>query len=135
MRSENAHGAGGALEVVDGIPALSDARVVVGIEDKREAAHATAVRDGVTPCHQQIGHYPWRSDCALCCDAALRHAPHKRRLPHAGVLSVDLAALGTSGPRVLVGATQLPGWAYAEPVRGKASSDLRIPLLRMVREA
>ena len=99
------------------------------------AALAGVVRGGVAECHQQEGHYPWRGDCAVCCEAALRNAPHLRRLPHAGVLAVDLAALGNSGPRVLVGATQRPGWTYAEPVRGKSADQLRAPLLRMVQDA
>ena len=124
------------LDVVDGIPVLQDeATLGPGAMAPQVAAHVGAVRDGVSTRHQQEGHYPWRSDCSVCCDAAMRSTQHRRRLPHAGVLAIDLAALGTGGPRVLVGVTQLPGWTYAEPVRGKAAADLREPVLRMVAEA
>ena len=98
-------------------------------------APAGGVISGVDATHRQHGHYPWRADCEVCCGAALRSAQHRRQLPHAGVLAVDLASLGMSGPHVLVGATQLPGWQYAEPVRSKSAADLRAPLLHMVQDA
>ena len=45
---------------------------------------------------------------------------------------MDLASLGNSGPKFLVGVTQMPGWTYAEEVGGKSAEQLREPLLRMV---
>ena len=99
-----------ALRIADGIPVLPDTpQAWPGRGGPRAVAPLGAVRDGVASSHQQEGHYPWRSECAFCSDAAIRHDQHRRRLPHAGVLAVDLAALGTTGPRVLVGATQMPG--------------------------
>ena len=70
---------------------------------KRVTGAAGAVRGGVAEDHRQYGHYPWRDDCAVCADAALRQAPHRRQLPHAGVLAVDIASLSGAGPHVLVG--------------------------------
>ena len=124
------------LDVADGIPLLRDEQAWASAAIVPDvSACSSAVRDGVAASHQQEGHYPWRSDCSVCCDAALRNARHHRRLPHSGVLAIDLVALGTSGPRVLVGTTQLPGWTYAGQARGKAAADLRGPVLRMVNEA
>ena len=82
--------------------------------------------------HRQHGHYPWRDDCRVCVEAAVRSEPHRRQMLHAGVLAVDIAALSGTGPYVLVGATQAPGYTYAEPARSRAANDLRAPLLRMV---
>ena len=106
-----------------------------GRKRRRAAGAVGAVRGGVADDHRQYGHYPWRSDCTVCADAALRQAPHHRQLPHAGVLAVDITSLGSAGPHVLVGATQQPGWAYAEPLRSRAAEDLRAPLLRMLADA
>ena len=71
----------------------------------------------------------------MCCASSLRSAQHRRRPPHQGVLAVDVAALSGAEPHVLVGATQQPGWTYAEPTQGKAAWQLRDPLLRMVAAA
>ena len=125
------------LHVVNGIPMLPEREQTEEPAGTSEGAtaHVGAVRDGVAEAHHQAGHYPWRDDCAVCNDAALRHAKHQRRIPHAGVLAVDLAMLGPAGPHVLVGATQLPGWTYAEPVKGKSADSMHAPLLRMIQNA
>ena len=57
----------------------------------------------------------------MCCESSLRNAQHRRRPPNQGVLAVDVVALTGAGPHVIVGATQLPGWTYAEPTQGKAA--------------
>ena len=129
------------LKVVGGVPVLEataahadGCKTGSGRSGLRAAVagQGGATRDGVAEAHQQQGHYPWSTECATCNEAALRHAQHRRQLPHAGVLAVDLVSLTTSGPHVLVGATQQPGWAYAEPVRTRSAAGLRDPLLRMV---
>ena len=99
------------------------------------AAERGAVRGGVAEQHRQSGHYPWSSACSICVESSLRSEQHRRRMPHAGVLAVDLVSLDATGPIMLVGATQQPGWTYAEPVRSRAAESLREPLLRMVLEA
>ena len=121
------------LRVEGGIPMMPD-------EDGRTPWSSgrvltSAVRGGVDEEHRQHGHYPWRPDCGSCCAAAMRSQQHRRRLPHAGALAVDVAAVEKGGPYVLVGATQVPGWVYAEPLRSKAARDLRAPLLRMLASA
>ena len=99
------------------------------------AAKANTVRDRVDVEHRQRGHYLWRSDCSVCTASALPSSPHFRRLPHDGVLAVDIASLSAHGPYVPVGAAQAPGHTYAQPLRSRAASDIRDPLLRMVAEA
>ena len=103
-----------------------------------EAAYAAptkAIVEGTAERHRQIGHFPWRDDCGVCAEAALRSAAHMRCMPHVGVLALDIAMLSASGPFVLVGSTQAPGRTYAEPLRGRAARDLRTPLLRMLAAA
>ena len=85
--------------------------------------------------HRQQEHYPWREDCGICAETALRSTPRRRRLPHTGVLAIDIASVGVGGPSVLVGATQQPGWTYAEPVKARSAECLRAPLLRMISSA
>ena len=48
---------------------------------------------------------------------------------------MDIVSLGSAGPHVLVGATQQPGWAYAEPLQSRAAGHLHAPVLRMVADA
>ena len=97
--------------------------------------NVSAVREGVDVQHRQQGHYPLRNDCSARNQAALRSSPHRRRLPHTGVLAIDIAPISTNGPSVLVGATQQPGWTYAEPIRGRSAECLRAPLLRILAQA
>ena len=129
------------LRVAGGVPVLRGQDVpsgpfdAAGGELAAAAAEHGAVREGVAEHHRQQGHYPWSRECGTCTEAAMRSAQHRRMMPHAGVLAVDLVSLSVSGPHVLVGATQQPGWAYAEPVRSRAASCMREPLLRMVIEA
>ena len=124
------------LKVRGGVPILEDEAVAQRAgRCAAMAAGQEAVVEGVAEVHRQQGHYPWRGDCAVCCESSLRSTQHRRRPPHAGVLAVDIAALGGAGPYVLVGATQQPGWVYAEPTHGKAAWQLREPLLRMVAAA
>ena len=85
----------------------------------RAATHAHAVREGAEHEHRQRGHYPWNEECSTCNEAAMRCRQHRRQLPHAGTLAVDIVALSQSGPYVLVGATQAPGYTYAERLSGK----------------
>ena len=124
------------LDVVEGIPVLCGdhehaagvrrtstrrgLRGTAGAGSRRRAgisANVGAVREGVEQAHQQQGHYPWRDDCTVCAESALRSSKHARRLPHAATLAVDIVSMGASGPHVLVGATQQPGWVYAEPLQ------------------
>ena len=121
------------LGVVDGIPCLLGEHPDGA--PNRAAAGVGAVRAGVEEQHRQVGHYPWQAECSVCNEAGMRSEQHRRRLPHAGVLAVDILSMGTAGPHMLVGATQLPGWVYAEPVRGKSAADLRAPVLRMLLSA
>ena len=91
------------------------------------AAPARVVQEHEAEEHRQTGHYPWKADCGVCNDAALRSAQHRRQLPHAGRLAVDLVGLTRSGPHVLVGVTQVPGHTCAEAVKSRAAADLRAP--------
>ena len=61
-------------------------------------AHAQAVREGVCEDHRQYGHYPWRPDCSGCCSAAMRSQQHRRQLPHAGTLAVDIVSASAGAP-------------------------------------
>ena len=120
------------LAVTRGIPTLGGQ----GDEDATTADagshHALAVREGMSDEHRQSGHYPWRDDCGTCAAAALRSAQHRRRPPHQGVLAVDLASVSPQGPHVMVGATQSPGYTYAQPLRSRAARDLRDPLFKII---
>ena len=98
-------------------------------------AHAHTVREGVEHEHRQQGHYPWNGECTTCNEVAMRSKQHRRRLPHTGTLSVDVAALSQGGPYVLVGATQAPGYTYAERLPGRSAKCLVGPLLRMLAAA
>ena len=128
--------------IIDGIPTLpcrgsyAAAGCISSVADtKTRATPARAVYEKAADEHRQQGHYPWSAECGICNEAALRSDPHHRRMPHPGVLAVDIASLTVSGPHVLVGATQMPGFTYAEAVRSRAAVDLRAPLLRMILEA
>ena len=80
------------LDVAGGVPLLNsgDMRGAHGKGTTEQAAAAAAV-EGVAERHRQHGDYPWREDCAVCNAVAPRSAQHRRRLPHAGVLAVDVA--------------------------------------------
>ena len=131
------------LKVVGGVPLLGGAppsRAQADAGDSTElhvevAAERSAVREGAAERHRQAGHYPWSGECSVCVECALRSKQHRRRMPHAGVLAADLVSLSSAGPHMLVGATQQPGWTYAEPVRSRAAACLRDPLLRMLLDA
>ena len=84
---------------------------------QRITANASAVVEGVDEEHRQAGHYPWRGDCKVCCESSMRTEQHRRQLPHAGALAVDLTSVTNRGPYILVGTTQLPEWTYAGQVR------------------
>ena len=43
--------------------------------------------------------------------------------------------ISSACPHVLVGATQLPGRTYAQPVRGKSADNLPAPLLILIQAA
>ena len=87
------------------------------------ATNVAAVREGVDSQHRQQGHYPFRSDCSTCNEAALRSSPHQRRLPHTGIFATDDAPISTCGPAILAGATQQPSWTYGEPIRGNPQKE------------
>ena len=122
------------LEVTGGIPMLREPSADKGGQHcSSEQAHA--IRSGISDTHRQVGHYPWRNDCGVCAEAALRSTPHYRRTPHCGVLAVDIVSLSQQGPHVLVRATQAPGRTYAQPLRSRAANDLRSPVLKMILDA
>ena len=111
------------------------ARARRGKDAAKRIPHAHAVRVGADREHRQQGHYPWDEECATCNEAAMRSRQHARRLPHTGTLAVDIASLSQDGPHVLVGATQTPGYTYAEQLTGKSAEVLAAPLLRMLAAA
>ena len=82
------------------------------------AASQGAVVAGVVNAHRQQERYLWKCDCAVCCDSSLCNGQHRRLPPRKGVLAVDVAALASAAPHVLVFATQLLRWEYAEPMQG-----------------
>ena len=57
---------------------------------------------------------------------------HRRRMPHSGVLAVDVASLSARGPHVLVGATHCLCHTYAQPLKSRAKGELERALLGML---
>ena len=81
------------LTVENGVPVLcaDPAPLQHEREDSRRTSTAMAVTEGVEDERRQRGHYPWRGDCGARNEAAMRTAKHARRLPHVGVLAMDVA--------------------------------------------